>query len=74
MNAGENWGYWLAGDLKRHTYREYIGITVPGSSIHPSFTCTDINRVYRILTDLTKRDSEESGLVENRNRSENELK
>jgi len=52
MDAGDNWGYWLAGDKKRPSYKHYIGITIPNSSIHPSFTSASIDTVYNLIKEL----------------------
>jgi hypothetical protein len=49
MNVTE-WGYWMPGDLKRWDYDRFIAV-YNGSSITPSFTCTDMNRAYRVLSE-----------------------
>lgn len=49
MNVAE-WGYWMPGDLKRWDYDRFIAV-YNGSSITPSFTCTDMNKAYRILSE-----------------------
>ncbi len=47
MNVTE-WGYWMPGDLKRWDYDRFIALET-GSSITPSFTCTNMNEAYRII-------------------------
>ena len=49
MNVQE-WGYWMPGDLKRWDYDRFIAVD-NGSSITPSFTCTDMNTAYKILVE-----------------------
>ena len=47
MNVHE-WGYWMAGDVKRWDYKRFIAVYT-GSSVTPSFTCTYMEQAYRIL-------------------------
>lgn len=46
----EECGCWLAGDLKRWDYDHFIAIDT-GSSVLPSFTCTNMNQAFKILMD-----------------------
>lgn len=56
MSASQ-WGYWLAGDLKRMSRENFIGVTVRDSSIKPSFTTVSTEEVYRILVRLVQRNN-----------------
>jgi len=40
----------MPGDLKRWDYDRFIAVD-NGSSITPSFTCTDMNTAYKILVE-----------------------
>ena len=38
----------MPGDAKRWDYNRFIAVET-GSSITPSFTCTDMDKAYRVL-------------------------
>jgi hypothetical protein len=45
------WGYFLAGDKNRFSRDFFIGITVD-SSIKPSFTTENTDKVYKLIKEL----------------------
>ena len=53
----EERGYWLAGDLKRWDYDYFIAIQT-GSSVIPSFTCTNMDLAYKILMEELNKEKE----------------
>ena len=60
MNVTE-WGYWMPGDAKRWDYDKFVAVET-GSSITPSFTCTNMDQAYRILNEAIERYREGQGV------------
>ena len=50
----EEWGFWMPGDMKRWDYDRFVAIDT-GSRITPCFTCTDMDRAYRILVEQVQK-------------------
>lgn len=49
-----HWGYWLAGDKSRLGRTHFIGLTLVGSSIKPSFTTESVDEIYFLLKKLVR--------------------